>query len=170
MLCLKKESHSCFLHLFISTITFLGRWKARFWQLYIFQTLTNPTPYTDLCLPKSLHFSSQHLWHLTKFNIICFSNLPMYFSSICLFLVFYVYSNLCVYLVPLEKNINKGKQEDSLPLASSKIDGSLLSVSALFCSVYILFYFSAAFLSNREHQEYSTCTLFCFSTTKKNPP
>lgn len=86
------------------------------------------------------------------------------------FLVFYVYSNLCVYLVPLEKNINKGKQEDSLPLASSKIDGSLLSVSALFCSVYILFYFSAAFLSNREHQEYSTCTLFCFSTTKKNPP
>lgn len=57
------------------------------------------------------------------------------------FLVFYVYSNLCVYLVPLEKNINKGKQEDSLPLASSKIDGSLLSVSALFCSVYILFLF-----------------------------
>lgn len=55
------------------------------------------------------------------------------------FLVFYVYSNLCVYLVPLEKNINKGKQEDSL--ASSKIDGSLLSVSALFCSVYILFLF-----------------------------
>lgn len=75
--------------------------------------------------------------------------------------------SLCL---PLEKNINKGKQEDSLPLASSKIDGSLLSVSALFCSVYILFYFSAAFLSNREHQEYSTCTLFCFSTTKKNPP
>lgn len=44
--------------------------------------------------------------------------------------------SLCL---PLEKNINKGKQEDSL--ASSKIDGSLLSVSALFCSVYILFLF-----------------------------
>lgn len=127
----------------------------RFWQLYIFQPLTNPTPYTDLCLPKSLHFSSQHGWHLIKFSIVFFFKLANVFLINLPFLVFYVYSNLCVYLVPLEKNINMGKQEDSLLLASSKIDKNRLSVSALFCSVYILFYFSAAFLSNREHQEYS---------------
>lgn len=103
-------------------------------------SLTQIFVYLNFC---SVHFSSQHHWHLAKFNIIIFySKLYVYFSFLCLFFFFFpMYRvNHCIYLAPLEENIgNIGKQEISLPSASAEPGFFPLSFFFLVLCIFFIF-------------------------------